>query len=70
MDNLRKNAEGYSDPTVYGGMMAVVKEEQAVESKLNKLIACLKLIIDLAGFDLTTRIHLKHKNQEGSSNKC
>jgi hypothetical protein len=61
MENLRKNAEGYNDPTAYGGIMAAMKEEQELQSKVKKLVSCLKLVIDLAGFDLTARIHLKHR---------
>lgn len=61
MDNLHRNAEGYSDPTAYGGMKAAMREEREVQNKLNKLVTCLKLIIDLAGFEMTARIQLKHR---------
>jgi hypothetical protein len=42
-------------------MKSVEKDEQNIQAKLNKLILYLKLIVELAGFDLTARIQVKHR---------
>ena len=61
MKNLRFNGEGYYDPTAYEGMRPLVKEEAEIQNKLNKLITVLKLVIDLAGFDLIARIQVRQR---------
>ncbi|GHV06388.1 hypothetical protein FACS1894217_04960 [Clostridia bacterium] len=56
-----RNSEGYPDSIAYHAMKSVEKDEQIIQAKLNKLILCLKLIVELAGFDLTARIQVKHR---------
>ena len=34
-DNLRRNSEGYYDPTAYAGMRAVIREENALDGRVN-----------------------------------
>ena len=58
---MKKNKEGYSDPTAYRGMMAVLREENEQQRRLTSLIYVLKYIIDLAGYDLLHRIELKDR---------
>lgn len=59
--NPRLNSEGYHDPTAYEGLKPVIREDAAVQNKLNKLITALKLVIDLAGFELIGRIQVRHR---------
>lgn len=56
-----ENAEGYSDPTAYGGMKPVIKEETEQQKRVNNLIFVLKYIINLSGFDLISRIEIRDK---------
>ena len=56
-DNLRKNAEGYSDPTAYQAIMNVY----AGTARCNKLIHMIKDMCDLAGFKVDGRIVLVDK---------
>ena len=58
---MKKNKEGYNDPTAYKGMMAVLREETDQQRRLTSLIHVLKYIIDLAGYDLLNRIELKDR---------
>lgn len=58
---MKKNKEGYNDPTAYKGMMAVLREESEQQRRLTSLIHVLKYIIDLAGYDLLNRIELKDR---------
>lgn len=58
---LRKNKEGYNDPTAYKGMMSVLREESDQQRRLTALIGVLKYIIDLAGYDLLNRIEVKDR---------
>lgn len=57
----RRNNEGYKDMTAYAALNTVTKDEQVFQNKLSKLILCLKLMIELSGFELVGRIHLKHR---------
>ena len=58
---MKKNKEGYNDPTAYKGMMAVLREETDQQRRLNALIGVLKYIIDIAGYDLLNRIEVKDR---------
>ena len=57
MDDLRKNGEGYQDPTAYKGMQTTVD----LESKVAFLIKVLKFIIRQSGFELVGRIQIRDK---------
>ena len=57
-DNLRKNAEGYSDPTAYKAIKAV--EDESV--KFQKLLDTIFTICELSGFQIEGRITIKSKN--------
>ena len=54
---LKRNKEGYNDPTAYAAIRNIQKEEQQVA----ELINVLKYIIDKSGFELTARIQLREK---------
>ena len=54
---IKRNKEGYNDPTAYAAIRNIQKEEQQVA----ELINVLKYIIDKSGFELTARIQLREK---------
>lgn len=56
MDDIRKNAEGYSDPTAYH----VLKREQE-EERFKRLMATIFYICENAGFHIEERIVIKDK---------
>lgn len=60
-----KNHEGYSDPTAHDAMANIMREkEQALfeaDQRNNKLIKAVKMLIDLAGFDLVARIEVRDR---------
>lgn len=57
---IDRNAEGYSDPTAFQAIKAVIAEEQDEQKQLNTLVFVLKYIIRLAGFELTSRMELRN----------
>lgn len=58
---LRKNAEGYSDPTAGAALSNILREENEQQKRVTALIGVLKYIIDAAGFDLLERIELRDR---------
>ena len=58
---IRKNAEGYSDPTAYTAMDKILREEKERERRVSTVIGLIKSIVDLAGFDLLSRIELRDR---------
>ena len=58
---LRKNAEGYSDPTAGAAMSKILREENERQRRVTALVGVLKYIIDAAGFDLLARIELRDR---------
>ena len=56
MDDIRKNADGYSDPTLY----QVLKREQE-EERFKRLMATIFYICENAGFHIEERIVIKDK---------
>lgn len=60
-----RNAEGYSDPTTHGAISNIVREcyerQEAADTRCTQLIRTLKSTIDLAGFDLITRIEVRDR---------
>ena len=57
----KKNAEKYDDPTAYQAMKNIVTAEREVKKKADNLIGTMKLLADLAGFEIMGRIYLRHK---------
>lgn len=56
MDDIRKNAEGYSDPTAY----QVLKREQE-EERFKRLMATIFYICENAGFHIEERLVIRDK---------
>lgn len=61
MGNPKYNGEGYHDQTAYEALKPIIKEDAAVQNKVNKLMNVLKSIIDINGFDLIGRIQIRHR---------
>lgn len=59
--DLRRNKEGYKDPTAYAAMSKILHEENEQQRRVSELIALLKHIIDDAGFDLLERIKIRDR---------
>ena len=60
-DNLKRNGEGYYDPTACYGLRAVIREENALQGEVNALMKVLKYIIDKSGFELVSRIEVRDR---------
>ena len=58
---MRRNSEGYSDPTAYAALHKIQREEYSQSKRVAELIHVLKYIIDKSGFDLVSRIELRDK---------
>lgn len=58
---IKKNKEGYNDPTAYAAISNIHKEEMEQQRRVSELINVLKFIIDKSGFELTARIQLRDK---------
>lgn len=58
---LRKNAEGYSDPTAGTAMSNILREENEQQRRVASLIKVLKRIIDEEGFELIARIEIRDR---------
>ena len=58
---IRRNSEGYNDPTAYEALWRIRKEELEQQRRVFELIKVLKYIIDKSGFELVARIELREK---------
>lgn len=58
---IKRNREGYPDPTAYAALMKIRQEEYVQNKRVAELIHVLKYIIDKAGYELTARIELREK---------
>ena len=58
---LRKNAEGYSDPTAGAALSNIIREENERQKRVTALMGVLKYIIDAAGCDLIARIEIRDR---------
>lgn len=58
-EDLKKNKEGYLDPTAYEALKKVMEEDS--DKRFNKLLHTIFDACDLAGFKLTGRITLIDK---------
>lgn len=58
---LRKNAEGYSDPTAYEGIKRADAEKDAEHERFRKVLGCILRICEIAGYSLEEHIVLRDK---------
>lgn len=61
MSDPRRNSEWYLDPTAHEAIAAVTKIHEESQRRMKSLVYAVKVIIDLAGFELINRIELKDK---------
>lgn len=62
--NIKHNAEGYRDSTAYKAIMAIEeakKRRLKEQAEHDELIKHIRYIVELAGFKLTDRVKLMHK---------
>ena len=57
-DDIRKNAEGYSDPTAYGALRKIERDE---EERFRKLLDTIFALCELSDFHIEERIVIKDK---------
>ena len=58
---MRRNCEGYSDPTAYAALAKICQEENEQRRRVAELIRVLKYVVDKSGFELVARIELREK---------
>lgn len=58
---IKKNKEGYADPTAHTAIRSVLKEESEQQRRVSELVGVVKYIIDKAGFDLLARIEIRDR---------
>ena len=58
---IKKNKEGYSDPTAHAAIRNIIQEENEQLRRVSELIGVVKYIVDKAGFDLLARIELRDR---------
>ena len=58
---IKRNSEGYKDPTAYAALTKICREEYEQSRRVAELISVLKFIIDKSGFELSARIALRDK---------
>ena len=61
MSDFYRNSEGYVDPTAYQGTKDIIREESEIERTISTLIHAIKVVVELAGFEVVRRITLKHR---------
>ena len=58
---IKKNKEGYADPTAHAAIRHIVQEEAEQQRRVSELVGVLKYIIDKTGYDLIARIELRDR---------
>lgn len=64
MSNDFYNTEGYKDSTAYKAIMAIEeakKRKMKEQTEHDKLVQHIKYVVELAGFKLTDRVKLVHR---------
>ena len=62
--DIKHNAEGYRDSTAYKAIMSIEeakKRKMKEQAEHDKLVQHIKYVVELAGFKLTDRVRLMHK---------
>ena len=63
-NDIKHNAEGYKDSTAYKAIMEIEeakKRRLKEQAEHDKLVQHIKYIVELAGFKLSSRVRLVHK---------
>ncbi len=61
LEKEMRNGEGYIDTTAGAAIMAVAKEEQELARENHELIQEIRMAAERKGFEITSRITLRHK---------
>ena len=56
-NDLKRNAAGYADPTAY----EAIKNINEKEKRVSQIVRIIKMIADIAGFEIEERIILRDK---------
>lgn len=62
--DIKHNAEGYKDSTAYKAIMAIEETKRKrlkEQAEHDKLVQHIKYIVELAGFKLSSRVKLVHR---------
>lgn len=62
--DIKHNAEGYKDSTAYKAIMAIEETKRRrlkEQAEHDKLVQHIKYVVELAGFRLSSRVKLVHK---------
>lgn len=63
-NDIKHNAEGYKDSTAYKAIMAIEeakKRKMKEQAEHDRLVQHIKYIVELAGFRLSDRVKLVHR---------
>lgn len=60
--NPKRNASGCRDMTAYHALKPIFDRDKEIERRVHKLIAVVKNIADLAGFEVVGRVEFRHKS--------
>ena len=58
---MRRNGEGYNDPTACAALSKIQREEIELQRRVSEVINVLKYVIDKSGFELMARIEIRDK---------
>lgn len=57
----RRNASGCPDPTAHDALLPIAQADAELEARTTRLIKALKIMVDLAGYDLMARIKIRDR---------
>lgn len=57
----RRNASGCPDPTAHDALLPIAQADVELEARTTRLIKALKIMVDLAGYDLMARIEIRDR---------
>nr|DAI47913.1 MAG TPA: hypothetical protein [Caudoviricetes sp.] len=62
--DIKRNSEGYKDSTAYRAIMSIEelkKRKMKEQDEHDKLVQHIKYVVELAGFKLSSRVRLVHR---------
>ena len=57
----RRNASGCPDPTAHDALLPIAQADAELEARTTRMIKALKIMVDLAGYDLMARIEIRDR---------
>lgn len=62
MNGIRnRNPSGYLDPTAHDALQRVQNQQDETDRRTYRLIAAVKTMLDECGYDVLTRIEVRHR---------